>query len=1192
MIHTIDLKFTPNNGESAFSVLNKRTDNEIEIDGVKLLSYLTSVKYDKEIYSPCRIEADIVLLSRSLSNNNPILPSVTKLRDFFLGCNVEANLIQYHSEAVHEHETGLQTDQQTAAIGKNYQVINVVPRITRAGGKSVCYLHLIIYSKDYLLTLDKYCRTYTGQKLGEHIFKDKMTKTTGFGSELFSFNANQLMLLKYKPSDNDAWVEFRHPYLVQYNESFYDFLARNCNRCGEFLFFENGKLTLGLPDSTPIDIEADNILSISYPTLSNTEKFVKGSYYNYMTDEVSTFREKEKYAYDWNMAGDEYFEELNLSGPDKLMGGEFAWGPKFFAIIKDLPRSITCTRSWAEALGRMISDIGLIIAKEELSVVYCNNDFKDKFDEKAGDHTDYYDAKEQKRDGKLYQFASLTPGTAKNVNDECKNISAAFFQFVRGMQSDAAHSAIELELLVEPETARLRVGDRITLDNENYVIIRINGSFQQDTTQVSESLCILAIPYDDSNVIIPPAYKLADPPKASAQPAFVTDNADPQYLGRVRVKFPWQSSGEQATPWIRMATPMATKGGGFFARPAEGDEVLVEFRNGDMQHPVVVGALYRGDRPTPHKFKYAYGGSGATKWQNACGQQLVLNNGKPKDFIMSFFPCASYITSMMPVLWMNNAFDATIGKWDAAAETLSNLSGGITLSDKFGLTSITTETAKRAITIKSTFGDITISALTGITISAPRGNINIEGKNVSIKAMNNLSIESGLSVKNDWKKHEYEKKLSQLGKATAYVGGLTSGLAAAILDKISNPIDMTLLRCIKEIFVPPMEGTLLLRSNRYLQLEAGKGQTVDTSEGFLSYLKKDPMLELTVAIKQIAKRVTSEISTAVSTYRTVCEMALAYREFCISASNELQLTFHYKDHIPSLIKELYQKNEFSKGFTLPGGESYKDSDELEDNIYWVDEAYNDLAESADKATENETKLKALAKEVRKLPLSQSPILFFKSMNEDFFKLDQSTCYIPASVRNNYRKALQALLKEAYTELHILPSDNDFDLTNEISPQAEEKICNKYLRKAYFKLLKEVSFVKPEGMDEPSEIEILNNGTWAAYVKALKLQPPTISTLDALGLGSTFDAFKKNYNIFNLRTEKNRWTAEQTGRIMISDNPDTTMVLNKEGSWEPKENGLAALKTILGAAPALEDNEMPGDGDEVDAVDDIYEEDLK
>ena len=44
-------------------------------------------------------------------------------------------------------------------------------------------------------------------------------------------------------------------------------------------------------------------------------------------------------------------------------------------------------------------------------------------------------------------------------------------------------------------------------------------------------------------------------------------------------------------------------------------------------------------------------------------------------------------------------------------------------------------------------GDIGLSAYSGISISAPNGDVKITGKNVTIKAGNNLSISSGGNIK-------------------------------------------------------------------------------------------------------------------------------------------------------------------------------------------------------------------------------------------------------------------------------------------------------------------------------------------------------------------------------------------------------------------------------------------------------------
>ncbi len=77
----------------------------------------------------------------------------------------------------------------------------------------------------------------------------------------------------------------------------------------------------------------------------------------------------------------------------------------------------------------------------------------------------------------------------------------------------------------------------------------------------------------------------------------VTDNQDPDGLGRVRVKFPWLSEDEESA-WARLAVPMAGPETGAYFLPEVDDEVLVGFEHGDVGAPYVVGALWNGaDRP-------------------------------------------------------------------------------------------------------------------------------------------------------------------------------------------------------------------------------------------------------------------------------------------------------------------------------------------------------------------------------------------------------------------------------------------------------------------------------------------------------------------------------------------------------------------------------------------------------------------
>jgi uncharacterized protein involved in type VI secretion and phage assembly len=79
--------------------------------------------------------------------------------------------------------------------------------------------------------------------------------------------------------------------------------------------------------------------------------------------------------------------------------------------------------------------------------------------------------------------------------------------------------------------------------------------------------------------------------------AIVTNNQDPEGLGRVRLKFPWLSD-EQESDWARIASPMAGAGRGLFLLPEMEDEVLVAFEHGDIGRPMVLGGLWNGkDQP-------------------------------------------------------------------------------------------------------------------------------------------------------------------------------------------------------------------------------------------------------------------------------------------------------------------------------------------------------------------------------------------------------------------------------------------------------------------------------------------------------------------------------------------------------------------------------------------------------------------
>ena len=87
-------------------------------------------------------------------------------------------------------------------------------------------------------------------------------------------------------------------------------------------------------------------------------------------------------------------------------------------------------------------------------------------------------------------------------------------------------------------------------------------------------------------------------PVARTMLAEVTDNADPENLGRVQVQFAWQKSRNKTTNWIRVrsldagSSETVSKNRGFVFVPEIGDQVMVDFELGDPCRPYVSGSMF------------------------------------------------------------------------------------------------------------------------------------------------------------------------------------------------------------------------------------------------------------------------------------------------------------------------------------------------------------------------------------------------------------------------------------------------------------------------------------------------------------------------------------------------------------------------------------------------------------------------
>ncbi|MEW5925886.1 MAG: type VI secretion system tip protein TssI/VgrG [Gemmatimonadota bacterium] len=145
--------------------------------------------------------------------------------------------------------------------------------------------------------------------------------------------------------------------------------------------------------------------------------------------------------------------------------------------------------------------------------------------------------------------------------------------------------------------------------NQAYLLLRVHhsgsgGDYRSwDSAPVDYHNEFLAIPHD---VPFRPARKTPTPVVRGSQTALVVGPAGEEVWvdrhGRIKVQFPWDRTGrrdENSSCWVRVAQPWAGKGWGAVQIPRIGNEVIVEFLEGDPDRPIVTGSVYNAEQTPP-----------------------------------------------------------------------------------------------------------------------------------------------------------------------------------------------------------------------------------------------------------------------------------------------------------------------------------------------------------------------------------------------------------------------------------------------------------------------------------------------------------------------------------------------------------------------------------------------------------------
>lgn len=204
--------------------------------------------------------------------------------------------------------------------------------------------------------------------------------------------------------------------------------------------------------------------------------------------------------------------------------------------------------------------------------------------------------------------------------------------------------------------------------------------------------------------------------------AIVTNNHDPESLGRIRLTFPWLSDRGE-TDWVRIATLMAGDGRGSFFLPEVGDEVLVAFEHGDVDHPYVLGALWSAEDRPPHANKDGRNDTRVLESRN--GHRLVFEDGNTDQIRIE----------------TKGGHSIVLDDSDGSEGFELTTEGGhtITLSDADGILRLRDRSGN---TIEGTGGYLRVDGRGTITIRART--VRIEGSAVEIEADGVLTLRGGV----------------------------------------------------------------------------------------------------------------------------------------------------------------------------------------------------------------------------------------------------------------------------------------------------------------------------------------------------------------------------------------------------------------------------------------------------------------
>lgn len=877
---------------------------------MEYIFFISNISFQKKMYQPTEIIALIDVYPTGKGNKDSKLDIIdaTYLKETF--GNHRVSLLSLDNIGTAEDKK--------KKIGEDYYIHDVLPHYK----KDYMNIMLKIYSLDKQLTITNTSQSFVAKKLGEDILKGQLE--SGFPlpynkSKHIEYTVDKMHVLKYE-YEKEKKTEHIFPYLVQYNETFYDLLCRTANRWGEFLYYEDGKLHVGY-DTKATGQSAEGWTEMDYIEIDDKQT----------AETTGTYAADA--AYDTNI-----LESPLTKSPEEiknLLGCSTKNGLDIW-FMKTIAKFLGNEKNLPTLLGNLAFDEVYDQCVAKINKDYVNT----KFDSK------YFSGNTPKE-----QYGHESSPTNFNQFSELNSIfKKSKYLDILKKEFNASKRAIKLNY--DTTYPNFKLGDIISVYGDDYIVTEINCStltnlwvnekkevLVKDESPVLQ-FNVIATGRDDDKYFYPTVLPSGHTRKSGPQLATVTDAEDPLGKGRVRVMFDsWQEVKKDAitdtikatsSPWLIYAATASSQGNGLMGRHYEGDQVVVNFAHGNVERPYIVGGLLtkgnKGANSTlEHDIVLSSPGGHVMRINDGLGAGLTAFLGG----VIS--PGYGQLSTFLPTLGSTDFLDGA----DYVKERGKCFDGGFTLSDRFGVYTISGSTSGRNVSIKSPWGDVKINAFTGISIEAPNGNVSIKGKNVRIEAGNNLELVSGTNASYTNFKHG--------DTAAGTLGYNAAEIALAVAKKLAAKIqiiDLTFVRSVAEVVFRPVEGALTVKSNRFLKLEAGKSACDYPTSAYKDKANQKKVEKDTKKIREGLKMQASIVELITKVGVLANEVNRRYKETynrCVTL---------YCGGIESYDTYLRQHNSLAQGYPNDHGiQICKTFQELED-VMWAAPPYKKLKEES------------------------------------------------------------------------------------------------------------------------------------------------------------------------------------------------------------------------------------------------------